>query len=56
MIVGFLKEIKTEENRFSLTPAGVEVIKENGHTLLVEKNAGSGSGFGDKAYVAAHRL
>jgi len=30
MIVGILKEIKTEENRFSMTPAGVEVIKEMG--------------------------
>ena len=53
MIVGILKEIKTEENRVSMTPAGVEVMRENGHTLLVEKNAGSGSGFGDKAYVDA---
>ena len=56
MIVGILKEIKTEENRFPLTPAVVEVIKENGHTLLVEKNDGGGSGFGDKAYVDAYLL
>ncbi len=51
MIVGILKEIKTEENRISMTPAGVEVMKQNGHTLLVEKNAGSGSGFEDADYV-----
>lgn len=53
MIAGILKEIKIEENRVSMTPAGVEVLKGHGHTLLVEKGAGSGSGFDDKAYVAA---
>ncbi len=53
MIAGILKEIKTEEYRVSMTPAGVEIMKDNGHTLLVEKNAGVGSGFDDKAYVAA---
>jgi alanine dehydrogenase len=53
MITGILKEIKTEEYRVSMTPAGVEVMKENGHRVLVEKNAGTGSGFDEKAYVAA---
>jgi alanine dehydrogenase len=53
MITGILKEIKIEENRVSMTPAGVEVLKDHGHTLLVEKGAGSGSGFEDKAYVTA---
>jgi alanine dehydrogenase len=53
MITGILKEIKTEENRVSMTPAGVEVMKDHGHTVLVEKNAGLGSGFDDKAYAAA---
>jgi len=53
MVVGILKEIKAEENRVSMTPAGVEVMKKNGHTVLVEKNAGTGSGFEDKDYVAA---
>ncbi len=52
MIVGILKEIKTEEYRVSMTPAGVEVMKGHGHTVLVEKNAGVGSGFDDKAYAA----
>ena len=52
MITGILKEIKIEENRVSMTPAGVEVMTDHGHTLLVEKGAGSGSGFDDKAYVA----
>ena len=53
MIVGILKEIKVEENRVSMTPAGVEVMKDHGHTVLVEKNAGFGSGFEDKSYAAA---
>ena len=53
MIVGILKEIKTEEYRVSMTPAGVEIMECHGHTLLVEKNAGVGSGFDDKAYVDA---
>ena len=53
MIVGVLKEIKAEENRVCMTPAGVEVLKENGHTVLVEKNAGTGSGFNNKAYADA---
>ena len=39
VIVGILKEIKTEENRVSMTPAGVEVMKGSGHTVLVEKGA-----------------
>lgn len=53
MIVGILKEIKSEENRVSMTPAGVEVMKHNGHNVLVEKNAGAGSGFSDQAYMDA---
>ena len=51
MKVGILKEIKAEENRVCMTPAGVEVMIANGHTLLVEHNAGSASGFGDSAYT-----
>ena len=53
MIVGILKEIKTEENRVCMTPAGVEVMIQNGHSMLVEKNAGAGSGFTDEAYAKA---
>ena len=53
MIVGILKEIKTEENRVCMTPAGVEVMTSNGHQLLVEHLAGVGSGFSDEEYVAA---
>jgi alanine dehydrogenase len=53
MIVGILKEIKAEENRVSMTPAGVEVMKQRGHAVLVEAAAGKGSGFEDSAYAAA---
>lgn len=51
MIVGVLKEIKPEENRVSMTPAGVEVMISHGHQILVEKGAGKGSGFDDDAYA-----
>jgi len=51
MVVGVLKEIKSEENRVSMTPAGVEVMRQHGHTVLVEQGAGAGSGFPDSVYV-----
>lgn len=51
MIVGILKEVKAEENRVSMTPAGVEVMCQHGHTVLVEKGAGNGSGFLDQDYL-----
>jgi len=50
MIIGILKEIKKEENRVSMTPDGVELMKSNGHTVLVEKGAGIHSGFEDSLY------
>ena len=53
MIVGILKEIKSEENRVCMTPAGVEVMVMNGHQVLVEASAGVGSGFEDSDYVTA---
>jgi alanine dehydrogenase len=53
MIVGILKEIKAEENRVCMTPAGAEVMAQSGHTVLVENCAGLGSGFDDAAYAAA---
>jgi len=53
MIVGILKEIKAEENRVCMTPSGVEVMQQNGHTVLVEKASGNGSGFKDAAYTEA---
>lgn len=53
MIVGILKELKIAENRVSMTPAGVEVMVQHKHQVLVEKNAGKGSGFDDSRYVDA---
>ena len=53
MIVGVLKEIKVKENRVCMTPAGVDAMKFHGHSVLVEKNAGVGSGFTDEEYIAA---
>ncbi len=53
MNVGILKEIKTEEHRVSMTPSGAAVMKENGHRVWIEKEAGKGSGFDDAMYVEA---
>ena len=53
MQIGVPKEIKTNENRVGLVPAGVEVLVHEGHTVNVETGAGIGSGFSDAAYVAA---
>ncbi len=53
MIVGILKEIKSEENRVSMTPAGVEIMRQNGHTVLIEKDAGAGSCLNNQAYADA---
>ncbi|UCF03416.1 MAG: alanine dehydrogenase [Deltaproteobacteria bacterium] len=51
MIAGIMKETRADEHRVAMTPAGVEVMVQNGHTVLVEKAAGSASGFEDEAYV-----
>ena len=53
MQVGVVKEIKVDENRIALTPAGVEAFCDHGHTVLVESGAGEGSGFSDQEYVEA---
>ncbi|MFN8647474.1 MAG: alanine dehydrogenase [Gemmatimonadales bacterium] len=53
MIIGVPKEIKTNENRIALVPAGAEAFVTRGHTVYIEKGAGIGSGFPDEAYVAA---
>ncbi len=50
MIVGVPKEIKPQENRVALVPAGVESLVEDGHTVLVEAGAGVGSGFEDDEF------
>ena len=53
MIVGILKEIKVAEMRVSMTPAGVITMIHNGHQVLVETDAGAGSGYPDADYVEA---
>jgi alanine dehydrogenase len=53
MIVGVPKEIKTNENRVALVPAGAESLTGDGHAVLVEQGAGLGSGFADAAYQTA---
>lgn len=52
MIIGVPKEIKTREYRVGMTPAGVKSLTQRGHTVLVEQNAGVGSGIKDDEYVA----
>ncbi|AZU61132.1 alanine dehydrogenase [Neobacillus mesonae] len=53
MFIGVPKEIKNNENRVALTPAGVLSFKNAGHSVLVEKGAGIGSGFADEDYAKA---
>lgn len=50
MIVGVPKEIKNNENRVGMTPAGVFELTKNNHTVYVQKDAGFGSGFFDQDY------
>ncbi len=51
MIVGIPKEIKDNEKRVSLTPYGVNELVKSGNQVLIEKNAGVGSGFSDDLYI-----
>ena len=53
MLVGVPKEIKNNENRVAMTPAGVHELTQRGHKVLIEKNAGVGSGFSDDDYTKA---
>ena len=53
MVIGVPKEIKTNENRIALVPAGAEALVGAGHTVYVEKDGGVGSGFPDQAYIDA---
>lgn len=53
MIVGLPKEIKDNEYRVGLTPAGVRALSDAGHRVIVEKNAGEGSGFDNALYEKA---
>lgn len=53
MIVGIPKEMKDNENRVAITPAGVHALVSAGHEVLVETAAGVGSGFSDESYMEA---
>ena len=53
MNIGIPKEIKNNENRVALTPAGVAEFKKHGHPVYVQMGAGENSGFTDEAYKAA---
>ena len=53
MRIGLPKEIKNHEYRVGLTPAGVHVLVQDGHELVVERSAGDGSGFNDDEYLEA---
>ena len=52
MIIGVPKEIKNNENRVGMTPGGAKAYVKAGHKVLIETNAGAGSGFTDAEYVA----
>ncbi len=52
MHIGIPKEIKPNESRVAITPAGVEVLRKKGHEISIETNAGLGSGFTDADYQA----
>ncbi len=50
MNIGIPKEIKNNENRVAITPAGVETLKQCGHEVYIQTQAGIGSGFSDELY------
>ena len=51
MKIGIPKEIKTNENRVALVPAGAEALVSAGHSVTIEKGAGEGSGFSDEMFT-----
>lgn len=53
MIIGVPKEIKNNENRIALTPAGAAELVKRGHEVYVQENGGAGSGFANEDYIAA---
>ena len=56
MIIGIPKEIKNNENRVAITPAGVHALVSSGHKVLVERSAGEGSGILDVEFASAGAL
>jgi alanine dehydrogenase len=53
MIIGVPSEVKSGENRVALTPQAIEALKENGHRVIVERDAGNASGFSNEEYQRA---
>ena len=53
MVIGVPKEIKEQEQRIALVPSAAELLTKRGHTVLVEKSAGVGSGYPDEEYRKA---
>src|SRR5450755_5007919 len=53
MIIGVPKEIKEQENRVGLLPYTAQSLTRKGHTVLVQKNAGDGSGYPNENYIEA---
>src|SRR5579871_5964968 len=53
MIVGVPREVKEDEYRVAITPAGVMTLKHNGHRVIVETGAGAGTHISDEEYKAA---
>lgn len=53
MIIGTVRELKSEEHRVGLTPEGAHALADAGHKVLVERGAGEGAGCSDLAYTAA---
>jgi alanine dehydrogenase len=53
MTIGIPKEIKNNENRVALTPAGTQELVKRGHAVFIQSSAGTGSGFSDEAYIKA---
>ena len=53
MHIGVPVEVKNNENRVAMTPAGVLTLTRLGHEVYIEKGAGVGSGFGDDQYLEA---
>ena len=52
MIIGVPKEVKKDEYRVGLLPVGADLLTKDGHTVLIEKDAGLSSGFDDTRYAA----
>jgi len=53
MVIGVPKEVKEDEYRVAMVPAGVEVLTQHGHTVLVERDAGAGTGITNEEYAQA---